>query len=165
MTATGDHSWRRGITLVEAVIAMVLIAVMAAAGLSAAGQASTHRMQMEQRAFAEGMAQMLFAEVLSKSYVEGDVIGPDAGETQRAQFDDVDDFDGYGESPIRDVSGNVLTDTTWKANVAVSWIDPASGAASLLDQGAKAVRVTILKQGKTLAVYEGVSTRQWSSIP
>lgn len=153
---------RAGITLVEAVIAMLLVAVMAAAGLNAAGQASTHRARMEQRAFADEIAQGLLAEIRSKRYTEGDVIGPDAGETSRDQFDDVDDYEGYGAKPITNAAGDALTDASWKVGVEVAWITPGTGDRAASDQGAKLIRVTVLVNGKAVAVREGIASRLWS---
>ena len=93
------------LTLVECLLAMAILG-MAVAAFSQAfftGQMQTHDALHRRRAVE--LAEALMDEILSLPYCDaqdetcGDSgPGPEAGETNRASFDNVDDFHGFSES-------------------------------------------------------------------
>lgn len=90
-----------GFTLVEALFASAVLALVVAAMSQAvvSGQAVTAQAMFEARALS--LAEALMEEVLALPYTDpgGDTAaGPDAGETGRADFDGMDDYDGYAEA-------------------------------------------------------------------
>jgi hypothetical protein len=75
-------------------------------------------------------AESLLAEILQQSYREPEgayVFGREAGEleTSRAAYDDVDDYQGWSESPPVAKDGTTLPNAAnWRRAVTVEWVDP-----------------------------------------
>ena len=98
----------RGFTLAEIVIAIVVLAIASAPFL--VGIATLVRSSAEGQIppVAAMLAQELMEEITSKRYDENSespwtqrrYLGPDGGEGNRSDFDDVDDFNGWEESGI-----------------------------------------------------------------
>lgn len=114
----GRAKARGGFTLAEALIASTILAMVAAtatlpfvAGLQQAEEAA-----IQEQGVALGEAMM--EEVLARSFFEEDeriaAPGPDAGETSRDVFDNIDDFHGYTEETdgLRDFENAVVTDAS-----------------------------------------------------
>lgn len=149
------QSGRNAFTIVEAVISTVIVAVMFVAALStvSASKVTQHRVALVNRG--RLLAESLLSEVLQQSYEDPDgaaVFGVESGEptTVRADFDDVDDFDGWSSSPPAGRDGTPLTDSTgWKRTVKVEWVNSSDpGQVSATETGVKRVTVT--------AEYSGV---------
>lgn len=92
---------RRGLTLVEAMTAAVVlsVAVIAVSQAMVAGQMQTYDALHRQRAMA--LADALIEEIVRLPYDDPDgttTFGPDPGESSRAQFDDINDFHGFSQS-------------------------------------------------------------------
>ena len=147
-----------GFTLVEVVLAMVVISVMLTAALRVTGASVMAQTASADRLRAVGLAQDLMAEIVSKKYADPvslGIWGPELTEVLagRTAFNDVDDYSGYSESPPKDRSGSVIAGCTgWRRSVAVSWVilaDPAS--TSVFDSGLKRITVTVSRNGKSLA--------------
>jgi len=93
----------------ESLIASSILsfAVLAVLQPIVAGQSqSTHALN-EMRALA--LAEAMIEEVLSRPYFDPDgasVVGPDGGETNRTQFDNIDDYHGFTEAvgQVRDAN-------------------------------------------------------------
>ena len=101
----------RGFTLGEAMIAMavLMLAVLAITQAIVSGQMQTYEALHDQRAVSLGEA--LVEEVLALPYADPEGAagaGPDSGESNRSQFDNADDFDGFSESigSVADAAGN-----------------------------------------------------------
>jgi len=153
------HRDRRGFTLMEALLATVVLAFVVAA-LSQAivvGQMQTYDAMHSGRAVA--LAEAMMEEVLVLPYDDpgGDVtIGPDAGETTRQDFDDIDDYHGFAEAAdaITDAEGNPYDDLyqgfTRSVTVTADDVDVAAF-------GATQPGLTI-----TVTVQEGDDGRQWT---
>jgi prepilin-type N-terminal cleavage/methylation domain-containing protein len=119
---------RRGFTLLECALAMVILAVGVLALIEAQGyfyNANQFSSQSATGAYLAGeirerMRQLPKHDPVTGLYKVGAVLngwGPDAGETTPADYDDVDDFDGveFGEGasnpgPV-DSSGRIITQT------------------------------------------------------
>jgi type II secretory pathway pseudopilin PulG len=143
---------RRGFSLVEAVGATLIVAIVMTASLRGLGEAVRHRAMLRERERAWRFATDLIAEAVSLPYQDPDVtgsgsIGLDGGESasDRTTFDDVDDFHGYAESPLKTRSGAVIPNTAgWSRAAYVFWTDPNQPdefAGS--DEGMKVVSVLV----------------------
>ncbi|MFZ4572855.1 MAG: prepilin-type N-terminal cleavage/methylation domain-containing protein [Phycisphaerales bacterium] len=149
---------RRGLTLVEVVVSLLVVAVMIGAGLGASSRAVTTRSAAGERARAQLLAGTLLSEVLAKHFRESaGALGPDAGEslTDRATLDDVDDFDGYTQSPPATLGGDPLAPAGWAWSAEIEWITPATLATSPIETGTKRVRVSVTRAGREVGTVVG----------
>ena len=149
---------RSGMSIVEVVISLLVIALMAAAGLNAAGQGARTRLAAEERASAQVLASALLAEILGHPYRESPTaLGPDAGEstTNRATFDDVDDYSAYTQSPPASVDGTPLASAAWRWKVDVAWVTGTNLSSTVFETGRKRVTVTITHNNRTVAELSG----------
>lgn len=163
-----------GVTLIEMVITIVIlaIAIVAISSIISSGIGRSADTTLELRSAA--LAQSYLDEILGKRFDEQSAprgippcrsnctlagsFGPDSGET-RAQFDDVDDYDGLDEgqgqvTPLQDADGNTRTGyDNFRVRVSVRYMNTGvSGeeeglavAANDLDddQDAKLITVTV----------------------
>lgn len=146
---------RRGLTLVEATIAMVvlsmvLVSVMQGVGLSAKLQ---HRTADDLRGAT--LAKELADRIAVYAYNEPTPVSPtptigiDSGETagDTDTFDDIDDWHGYTETPPTFADGTQMAFLNgWTRTVAVRWVARAApGTDVAADEGAKAIVVTVTR--------------------
>lgn len=102
----------RGFTLVEALLAAVILAMAIAAITMPFTAGAQHELEAARRTLGVTLAQEMMEEVLSKPFYDPNgesLCGPEAGET-RAGFDNIDDYDGYSEADgqIRSFDGSAL---------------------------------------------------------
>lgn len=105
----------RGFTLLEALLSSIVLAVCVAA-ITAPFAAAARNEQVEaRRTLAVNLAQEIMEEILALPFDDDltDYVhhpGPEADESYRMLFDNVDDYDEYAESPgtLTDVMGYVL---------------------------------------------------------
>ena len=105
------HSRDAGFTLIEALIASAVLSFVVAALTQAITAGQSHTYHALHAARAVQLAEAMLEEVLSKPWADpagGSELGPDSGETGRADFDDLDDYDGFTESAgsVRDANGS-----------------------------------------------------------
>lgn len=104
---------RRGLTLVEAVIAMVILPVAVTAIALAVVAGQSQAVEAMRQARANMLAEALMDEILALPYGDPDGdpqgLGPESGETSRALYDNSDDY--CGKSIDAD-AGNVVKDAT-----------------------------------------------------
>ena len=147
---------RSPLTLVEAVVAMVIVAVMFVASLNTVGvsKITQHKAMLvcRGRMFAES----LLAEIQTQAYQEPGtncVFGRETDEldTSRAAYDDVDDYHGWSESPPVAKDGAALPNATnWRRTVTVEWVDPLNPQqVSVTETGAKRITVVATFRGYT----------------
>jgi MSHA pilin protein MshD len=142
---------QRGITLIEMIVTMVILAV-ALTGVTVAlsgGIGRSADVLTGTRTVA--LAQSYLDEILGKGFDEAsnprgippcrnnctdpDGFGPDGGENGRADFDDVDDYIGLDEGwqtaePLRDAEGNPRTGyESFRVRVSVRYLDLSPGGA------------------------------------
>ena len=164
---------RRGFTLVEAVISVVVVGVMLVASLGMLGTAARSRQIRMEQGRGQALALDLMSEILQCPYEEAEttgatiienpsgmvkeipkpktptppVFGPETGETDgtRTAFDDVDDYDGWSASPPESKTGVTLTEYDgWTREVTVDLVDRTSLVRDFSqDEGIKVITVTV----------------------
>lgn len=139
-----------GLTLVEAVISILIVAVMLVAVLSTLGGVA--RSHLVQKAFGkeQALGMALLTEVLGARYEDANAPGgwgPESGEssTPRTDFDDVDDYDGWTASPPQKNDGTQLAACAgWRRSVSVTLVNPGTlNASSPSDLGLRKIEVTV----------------------
>jgi hypothetical protein len=156
---------RLALTIVEAVVSIVIVGTMLVAALNAVGAGVTGRYKMLWRVQGQQLARALMAEILSLPYQDPNVptvaLGCETGETStnRATFDDVDDFNGYQQTPPQALDDSALTsESTWSWGVTVEWVNPASpgGTAVFTESKAKRITVTVSRNQAPVATLVGL---------
>ena len=111
-----------GFTLIEALMASVILAIAVAAALVPFTSGARSQDVESRQTLAVGLVQDLMEEILLKPFEEpGDSdetpetesrFGPDTGETLRSSYSAIDDYHGYEElsGQIIDPAGQVITD-------------------------------------------------------
>jgi type II secretory pathway pseudopilin PulG len=154
-----------GLSLIEVVASTMIVGMMSVAALNSLGAATSSSQSIGNRAVALGMADELMAEILQSKYADPTqtpVFGRESGEaaTPRSGFDDVDDFNGYNQSPPQYRDGTTMPDRSlWRHRVIVTRIVPGNPAQSSgTEQGAKRVQVIIEHDGQILAEHVAIRT-------
>lgn len=148
-----------GYALVEVVVASLVAGIVLVGALLALSGALKSAVWASRAAQATALAQDLMDEILTTSYRDPDqpplwgVEEPSAN--TRASFDDVDDYDGWTESPPQARDGSVLPGWDgWQRQVSVRNVDPNDLAKELApndDRGVRRIRVVASYQGAVLA--------------
>lgn len=124
----------KGFTLIELVIAMVVVSIALGGVLMVMNYTVQHSADPMLQHQAVAIAEGYLEEALLRSYADPD--GSDAGET-RSTFDDVDDYDGLNDAGAYDQDGNAI------AGLEGYTIDMAVADVSLNGVAAKQVTVTV----------------------
>ena len=137
---------RPGLSLVEAVVSLVIVAVMLVAALGVVGGAARARIIQRNQCRATLLARHMLEEIMQCRYEDPDgapLFGAEPGEN-RPTFDDVDDFNNWEESPPQTRNGTPLPGYAgWKRSVKVVWADPNNPNAVLFTPtGLKKITVT-----------------------
>lgn len=158
---------RRGFTLIEATISLVIVSVVAVAGLGAVSIARKSRASINDTILARTYADLVMAEVLSKRYRDaaepGNPLGPDSADDVAGLWarlaDDVDDYDGFTISPISDATMQALSGGEWGAGISVSWVDPADPTQVVASEsGVKRVTVGVFKGNRVVLRVKALRT-------
>ncbi len=156
----------RGMSLIECVIASLIVGVAAVAALSAASDAVKRRADATARGLAEALAAELAAEAARLPYEDPGgctTLGPDTGELARSQFDDCDDLNGWNESEItlRDgAKADGLRGYTRAVTVAWAELDDP-GKDSAVETGLKRITVVAAWNGTPMATAVAYRSRHW----
>ena len=153
---------RRAFTLIEAVFATLLVGLLLVAALSTAGASARLQSHGSDRGTGELLAQGLMNEILVQAYQDAGpnpVFGPTPTEVttppSRTKFTDVDDYNGWTESPPQNKDGSVITMTNpdgstspafpgWGRSIAVAWVTPSDvTVTSTTETGVKRMTVTV----------------------
>lgn len=120
ITNAGTHyvKGRRGFTLAEAMMAVLVLGIAAAGVLIPFVSGTAVRLEGIQRTLAARLASDLMEQVIRRPFHDpngteyDDIPGPDAGKTGFAAYDNIYDFYGYteAEGQIKDATGAVFTD-------------------------------------------------------
>jgi MSHA pilin protein MshD len=150
--AHGQQVVRRALTLLEVVVATLIVGVMAVVALNALGAVTRSSQSFGNRAVALGLAEDLMAEIMQVAYSDPDqdpVFGREASESAspRTQFDDVDDYQNWNHEPPQDRNGAPLADRTeWRRRVTVenvSATNPTQVVSNNIDTGVKRIHVFV----------------------
>jgi Tfp pilus assembly protein PilV len=100
----------RGITLLESLLAAVVLAMAIGAIIIPFAAGAQATMQEARQTLAVNLAQDLMEEILTRAFKDPD--GSESGETGRSNWEDMADYNGYTENPGNIVSfdGTVVTD-------------------------------------------------------
>lgn len=166
MTQRSKTRRRAGVTMIEAVASMLIVAGAMAAALNAVSGARASQIMVGDRGRARLLAETMMDEVLAMDYAEpgSTTLGPDSGETGsdiRNQYDDIDDFHGWSNT-VRIPDGTPIAGfEAYEMSFAVDWVDPSQpGTVVGSDQGVKRITVTITRNSKVVAQLHG-----WSAAP
>lgn len=149
----------RGFTLVEVIIAIAVTATGLVAVMSLMPELTATAETSSDIATAVGLAQLLIEEIDTAPFedpADNCTFGPEADEMEssRADFDDVDDYQGYADAPPEDRNGNPDTDyAEYSRSVEVVNLDASDLSITCPDgtTDVKRVTVTVRTQNKEVA--------------
>lgn len=147
---------RRGMSLLEVVIAAAVVAATFVAAVQTAAHAHAARVRTSDMARAVMLAEVALSEIRPKAYAEPGAgaavsLGPDAGESHaaRAGLDDIDDYHGLS---VGSASGSALG---WRVTVERVYEDTRAPAAT--ETGLK--RITVQVRRGQRVVYQAQEYR------
>ena len=140
---------RRGTSLVEIVLATMLTGVVIVGALNVLGGAIKTQTTANTLVDGPRLANELLTEIMAKPYEDPQIsadYGLEEGEVAvRSTFDDIDDYDNWGESPPKYPDGTVMTDYDgWYREVTVDFARRDTGGLYYLgDVGLKRIHVWV----------------------
>ncbi|HYF14222.1 MAG TPA: prepilin-type N-terminal cleavage/methylation domain-containing protein [Phycisphaerales bacterium] len=156
----------RGFSLIEAVLASAIVAVLASAALTAAGKAASSRRTANDGALGSQLAHDLARWIATLPYEDTNGVptfGVDPDDL--AMGDDVDDFDGIGQSPPVDDTGEALASAEWSRTVTVSYVNPGNPTLTVgYDTGLKRIDVIVKRGGTVRGKASVLRSRAWDSF-
>jgi len=161
---------RRGVSLVEVAFSALLIGLTLVAALQAVGAVFKTRLAARQRQEGDAFGRELLAEIMQLPYSDpqgGTTFGIESGETgaTRANFDDVDDYNGYTETPPKAKDGTPLPGGAgWTRQVTVTRVVRLTPEIlSLTDTGLR--RITVLATSPTGKQFQLKALRsKWGTL-
>ena len=150
--ADRQRTSRRALTLLEVVVATLIVGIMIVVALNALGAVTRSSQSFGNRAIALGLAEDLMAEILQAAYNDPDdepVFGREGSESAspRAQFDDVDDYLNWNRQPPQARDGTPLADRNdWRRRVTVERVaanNPTQVGSSSTETGVKRIHVFV----------------------
>ncbi|HVJ86030.1 MAG TPA: hypothetical protein VM452_10330 [Caulifigura sp.] len=157
----GHLKRRAGFSLIEIAISSLFVGTILVAAMSTTGAVVRFRSSTADQARATLLATDLLAEIQQRPYSDPNqtpIFGRESGETVRSQFDDVDDYDAWTESPPKNQAGTSLPGFTgWSRTVNVARAQrsaPIQTASS--EEGLKRITVVISKNGVTLRTIDSL---------
>jgi type II secretory pathway pseudopilin PulG len=132
-----------GLTLVETVAAIAVMAVAVAVGVGSIASSLPESTRAPLTVTANELARDLLEEILARSF--DDPNGTESGEAGRSSWDDIFDYNGFTESPPTDPTGAAITGATGYTRtvrvIPVATTDP--GGAAVARAGATLARVEV----------------------
>ncbi len=157
---------RAGFSLVESMLALVLASGAMVAALGLIGASAKSEAFAERRAIGQTLAAELLWEVSSASFEEPGVVGSfgpagaEVGATSREQLNDVDDFNGWSESPPKDRDGASRTDLEgWTRRVTVERVSLAGHAGGAVAYDSRVKRITVVVEFNSMQVATATAIR------
>jgi hypothetical protein len=154
MRTQGMPGSRRAFSQAEIAASMLLVSGLLVVALDMVGDVIIARENMSNRSVGHLLAQDLLSEALQQSYQDPDsspMFGYEAGEgtTTRADFDDVDDYNGWSATPPERKDGTQIPDRTgWRRVVKVTYVQAADiNASAISHEGFKRITVTVDRNG------------------
>ena len=128
---------RQGLTLIELVVAMIVISIALVGVMSVVNYTTRHSADPVLRHQAIALAEAYMEEITLKDFADPDT----DGEGSRAMFDDVDDYHGLLDSGAHDQHGNAISGLE-NYTVAVS-VTPQNFGPSGLEVAGLRISVTV----------------------
>jgi hypothetical protein len=154
------------LTLVEATIAMVLVSILLVAAMRATAGSGLVQYKTAEQSTGRLLADGLLADIIALSYEDPDStpsFGPEGGESSMSKgaWDDVDDFDGWTESPPQSRDGTVVTEFSgWQREVSVQRVSPTTPTVlAVSETGAKRITVTVKHNRLVVATRSAIRTK------
>jgi hypothetical protein len=149
-------------------IMLVGLTVVAALNTLAASRLAAQTNLDRQRGLYLG--EDLLAEILQQAYEDPTAgpgsfgVGADENTGTRSKFEDVDDYDGWNESPPQHKDGTVIPNFTgWRRTVSVAWVDAINySQTSTTDTRHKRIIVTMSHNGRVAATLTALRSA-WSA--
>lgn len=139
----------RGVTLVELLVSIMVIAVAGSALMGTLGYLSGQGSDYILQAQAQSIADAYLCEITGRSFADPDGVD---GEGNRQDFDDVDDYNGLNTTVASDEAGNVIGNFRVRVNLS------AGGLAAIPAADAWRIDVTV-DYGNTSVLATGFKTR------
>jgi len=144
----------RGATLIELVIAIVVIAIAASAVLGVLSRSVGRSADAMVLAQAVSVAEAYLEEISLKSYADPDGVD---GEALRTDFDDVDDYNGLVDNGARDQFGAALASLS--AYTVTVTVATSAALAGVPVADAERVDVQVTHPGNVTVRLSGYKTR------
>jgi len=150
---TGSRHSSRGVTLVELVVAITIVAIAATTVMGAMSAISSRSADAMVQQQAATIAQAYLEEVLQRPVTDPDGVEPESG---RGQLDDVDDYAGLVDAGARDQFGNALASLSlYTVAVAVA---QSSALAGVPATATRRVDVTVTHSSGVVVRLSGYRT-------
>lgn len=176
--ARGAAAGAAGFSLIETVLSVVLVGGLFVAALNTAGAAAAARRAAANRAEGMLLAQDMMAEIVQQAYEEPsgsisllgidltNLLGLDSGELfangSRANFDDVDDYDGWNGTPQTKSGTAIAWAAKYKVSVQVGPVQLNNPrTASSLETGIKRVVVIVKRSDREVARLTAYRSKSW----
>lgn len=155
----------RAFSMIEATVCVVLVGILLAGSLAAAGNSARDRLRTSESSLATTLALDLAEEIAGKGYgsTTGGTIPTTTHTGPRAILTTIDQYNGLTESPPKDPSGMTIPRTTgWTRNAAVTRVTAADpGVSTTQETGVKRVTITISRGSSTLWSCQFVRSWAW----
>ena len=165
---------RRAFTMVETVLATLLVGTALISTLSLIGPVMRTTEHAEREIIAQRLADELINEIAAQAFVEPgldiytDFLGPgdDESKTNRSGWDDVDDYHGWIGFPPKEKSGKTKASLNrWARQVKVEHVLAKDLATlSVSATGVKRVTVQVVHNGTLLAEETIIRTSDWDAM-
>lgn len=159
---------RRAMTIVEVVVAMVLLSMMLGGVLSAVELSARTQHSTADLVYARSLAADLMEEICGMPYVDPadpteSGLGADEDASDRQTFDDVDDYDGWNTVPPKHADGTAIAGADgWRRRVFVKLVDPnAPDTVTGVEAGGKKVIVRVSRGSIVYAEIARLRTQAW----
>ncbi|TWT88906.1 hypothetical protein Mal64_23960 [Pseudobythopirellula maris] len=148
--STKPAAQRRGISLLEVVVAAALVGAVLVGSMAALGNSVRSRLAAAEQAAGPLLADSLLAEIMEQLYNDpqgvADYLGRGGSESasERSAWNDVDDYTGWSATPPQTKAGAELTQYDgWTRAVTVRYADPFDHDQLNSDNGLKKIVVTV----------------------
>ena len=152
--AADSRGSQRGTTLIEVLLSVIIVGIAASVVIGVLSMTNASSADPMLRHQAASIAEAYLEEILLKSFADPDGID---GEVSRADFDDVDDYDGLLDAGARDQFGNAigaLSNYTVSVSVGSSAALPPIPAGDVLR-----VDVNVAFESSINFIFSGYRTR------
>lgn len=154
----------QGMTLIETMVAMVIVALLAAAIGGASGVILGTEREADESSVATELGMALLEEITALPFDDpagSASLGPDLGEwgppTDRSLFDDVDDYTVWdGSYPLQQKDGTAIDLPGYTRDVTIQYVGSGLATMSMTPTDYKQITVRVYKQGTLVGTFGSV---------